>query len=202
MDIVLVAALDEGSVMGADGGIPWYLPEDLRHFKRTTMGHPLVMGRKTYETLPMALPGRHMIVITHQKDYQAPDAQVVTSLEEALRVARAQNTGAAMISGGATIYDQTLPFADRLILTVVHGNFEGDTFFPDFDSEDWKIDSQRHQPADERHAQAMTFVELVPTTDNPRVVRSRKGPGPLPEILRGGADLVEGKMPSGPGEEN
>lgn len=183
MEIILVAALDEASVIGADGELPWHLPEDLRHFKKTTMGHPLVMGRKTFETLPVALRGRHLIVVTHQKDYQAPGAQVVASLKEALEAARAYETGAAMVGGGATIFEQTLPDADRLILTVVHGEFEGDTFFPDFDSDEWRVEKVRHHGVDERHAQAMSFVELVPVTSKRRTVRGRGGPGALPAVL-------------------
>ena len=128
----IIAAVAENGVIGVDGDLPWRLPEDLKHFKRTTSGHPIIMGRKTYESIGRPLPRRHNIVLTRNPDYEAPGCTVVQSLEAALEVAWAEDDEVWVI-GGAGLYAAALPRATRLELTEVHRSVPGDTFFPEFD---------------------------------------------------------------------
>ena len=137
MKITLLAAMAENRVIGLGGALPWKLPEDLRRFKRRTDGHVIIMGRRTYESLNGPLPNRRTIVITHRRDYEAPGAALAHSLDEALDTARAWNEQEVFILGGAEIYSLALPLADRLELTVVHAEIEGDSFFPEFDMAAW-----------------------------------------------------------------
>ena len=129
-------------MIGRDNKLPWYLPNDLKYFKQVTFGKPVIMGRKTWESLKGPLPGRTNIVITRQPDYLADGAKVVASLDDA--VAMAENVAfiegqeEAVIMGGAEIYSLALPQADRLYLTEVHANVEGDTFFPEYDASEWQ----------------------------------------------------------------
>lgn len=135
----LIYARARSGVIGRDGRMPWHLPEDLAHFKRTTMGQPVIMGRKTWESLPAAfrpLPGRRNIVITRQADWQAAGAEVAHSLEQAL--ALCQNEAVAWIMGGAQIYRQALPLAQQVVVTEIDADFEGDAFAPELDAS-WRI---------------------------------------------------------------
>lgn len=182
--LVFVAALDEGRVIGREGDLPWRLPADLRHFKEVTLGHPLLMGRGTYESLGQPLPGRKNIVLTSQKEYEAPGCVVVSSIDEALSEAASAGADTLMVLGGESVFRQLLPRADAMILTVVHGRYEGDTYFPGFESDDWEVVSSRFRRADEKNEVDMTFVELRAKVDDPRRVDERSGPGPLPEILK------------------
>ncbi|MHB9879450.1 dihydrofolate reductase [Pacificimonas sp. ICDLI1SI03] len=147
--IVLLAALAENRVIGKDGGMPWHLPEDLKRFKRMTIGKPCIMGRKTFESMGGALPGRHNIVLTRQSGWQAERAHVVPNLAEAIAEAGLNPKARAetiFVIGGAEIYAQALPSATRLELTEVHATPEGDTFFPAFDREKWQeIARERHE---------------------------------------------------------
>lgn len=145
--ISLIAALDQNGVIGDDGEIPWRLPADLRYFKRVTMGKPLIMGRKTYESIGRPLPGRQNIVLTRQRDYRAPGCTVVHSIEEAL--AAAGDVEEVMVAGGGSVYRQLLPHADRLYLTFVETTAEGDTTFPSFDPEEWRLIFEEAYAADE-----------------------------------------------------
>jgi dihydrofolate reductase len=129
----VVAAVADNGVIGAAGGIPWRIPEDFAHFKRVTLGHTLVMGRATYDSIGRALPGRATIVLTRDPSWSAPDVSVARSLEEALALA----DGEVMVAGGAAVYAATLPIADALVLTEVRLSPEGDTFFPDWDRSAW-----------------------------------------------------------------
>ncbi|MFA0809880.1 dihydrofolate reductase [Microbulbifer epialgicus] len=137
ISIALIAAVARNGAIGKDNGLPWRLSGDLQFFKRTTMGKPVVMGRKTYESIGRPLPGRANIVITRNKDWQADGVEVVDSLEAALDLARerAAQTGAKelMVIGGAQIYRQALPLAARLYVTEVDTEVEGDAFFPEID---------------------------------------------------------------------
>ena len=140
-EFVLVAAVADNGVIGREGGMPWHLPEDLRHFKETTMGHPVVMGRRTYESIAAQLdgplPGRTSVVLT-RGDLDAPEKVVVArGVEEALDAA-SQVDEVAFVIGGATVYEQFLELADRMILTEIHDEFEGDTYFPEFDESEWR----------------------------------------------------------------
>jgi dihydrofolate reductase len=149
MIVSLVAAMGENRVIGALGSLPWHLPRDMRHFKTLTTGHPVVMGRKTFETLNVPLPNRHNVVITKDPTYVANGADVVDSLEAALAAVGGDDE--VFIAGGGEIYRLALPRADRIYLTVVHGRFEGDTSFPVLSMEHWQlVEDVRYEP-DERH---------------------------------------------------
>lgn len=159
--IGLVVAIAENRVIGRDNQLIWHLPEDLKHFKRLTLGHPMVMGRKTFEAIGKPLPGRTSIIVTHQKDYHAPEGVVVvTSVEEALQKGMAIDEQ-VMVVGGAEIYRQTLPYAEVVYLTLVHDSFDGDVFFPELDPETWEVTEQKEHPADERHAHPFTFFTFL-----------------------------------------
>jgi len=145
--ISLIAALDRNGVIGDAGRIPWRLPADLKNFKRVTMGKPLVMGRKTYESIGRPLPGRQNIVLTRQRHFEAPGCTVVHSLDEAL--AAAGEVAEVMVAGGGNVYRQFLPHADRLYLTFVETTAEGETTFPPFDPKAWRLIFEEAHPADD-----------------------------------------------------
>jgi dihydrofolate reductase len=134
MTITVLAAVGANLVIGRDGNMPWHLPEDLAHFKATTMGHTMVMGRKTYDTIGRALPGRRTIVITRQLGWHAPSVEVAHSLPEALALAGPADV---FVVGGSDVYRQAIPFADQMLLTEIDQSPEGDAFFPAFSTEDW-----------------------------------------------------------------
>jgi dihydrofolate reductase len=151
----LVAALARNGVIGRDNRLPWHLPADLRFFKQTTMGKPLLMGRRTWESIGRPLPGRPMIVLTHDRRYHAAGCTVVHSLAEALTAA-----GAApeiMVIGGAILFQQTLPLAKRLYLTQVEADVPGDTWFPDWNPAEWVLVWEETHPADEKHTWPFRF---------------------------------------------
>ena len=161
MRLSLLAALSENRVIGRAGELPWRLPDELKYVKRTTMGHCLVMGRKTYESIGRPLPGRTSIVITRNSDYTAhPEVLVVHDLDAALDAARERGESEVFVFGGEAVYAHALARADRLYLTRVHDHVEGDAFFPDFDESEWIVSWQEHHPADERHPLAFTFQIL------------------------------------------
>ena len=140
MTISLIAAVSRNGVIGADGGVPWHVPSDMRSFVTITMGKPLIMGRKTWESLKGALPGRTSIVVTGREDYEADGGVVVHSPEEALEAAMraAGERGEVMVAGGSSIYEAFLPAADRMYLSRVDADVEGDTRFPEVDWEEWQ----------------------------------------------------------------
>lgn len=150
----IVAAADNNAI-GKDNELLWHLPNDLRFFKRTTSGHAIIMGRKTYESVGKPLPNRRNLVVTRQKDYVLEGAEVVHSLEAAL--ARCMNEGEVFIVGGAEIYRQALPVTHRVYLTRVHAELPGDAYFPDLDERDWVLVSEEKHDPDERHAYGYTF---------------------------------------------
>lgn len=139
--VVLVAAVADNGVIGADGDIPWRIPEDMKHFREVTSGHPVVMGRLTYESIGRPLPNRANIVVTRTPGWSAEGVTVVASLEEALAAASGASgeggAGDVMVIGGAQIYEVAMPAADVQILTEVHQSPEGDTFYPAFDRSEW-----------------------------------------------------------------
>ena len=137
MKLTLIAAMARNHVIGSHGDIPWYLPADLKYFKKMTMGKPVIMGRKTFDSIGKPLPGRDIIVITRNPDaYKVEGVQVVDSIDAA--IAAAGDVPEIMIAGGAEIYQQTIARADHMYITRVDGVFEGDAFFPEFDPLDWK----------------------------------------------------------------
>jgi len=132
MSIILIAAVGANGVIGRDNDLPWRIREDLQHFKQLTLGHTLVMGRKTYDSIGRPLPGRRTVVVTRQPDWSADGVDVVHTLEEALK-----HDGDLYVAGGGEIYRQALPYADRLELTEVDQSPAGDVTFPAFDRSDW-----------------------------------------------------------------
>ncbi|SIS49591.1 dihydrofolate reductase [Thalassolituus maritimus] len=142
MKLSMIVAVAENGVIGRNNSLPWYLPNDLKYFKQTTMGKPVIMGRKTYESIGKPLPGRTNIVITRQADYQPEGVKVVNSVEAARELAESvcliDGQDEAMIMGGAEIYALALPHTDRLYLTEVHADVEGDAFFPEYDKSRWQ----------------------------------------------------------------
>lgn len=159
--ISFVVAIDKNRVIGANGRLPWRLPDDMRRFRELTMGKPVLMGRKTYESIPQRfrpLPGRHNIVLTRSRDYAAPGCTVVHTVEAG--VAAATGAEELMVIGGASLYTALLPRADRLYLTLVEAEVEGDTHFPPIRPSAWREVARKAHPADERHAYPFTFVVL------------------------------------------
>jgi dihydrofolate reductase len=140
--VALIVAQSDNRVIGQGGDLPWHLPEDLKFFKRTTLGKPIIMGRKTFQSIGKPLPERINIVVTRDRSFQAEGVVVVPSVEEALNVgtdlAHIGDTDEVMVIGGGEIYQATLPLADRIYLTQVHIEIEGDVFFPELDAEVWE----------------------------------------------------------------
>jgi dihydrofolate reductase len=160
MLISLIAALDEAGGIGKEGRLPWHLRADLQRFKRLTLGHPVIMGRKTYETIRRPLPGRTNLVITRQPDYQAQGCQVVHSLAEALAIAENASEPEAFVIGGGEIFAKAMPLADRLYLTYVQTRAGCDVFFPAFAGDDWKAVQTDIQSADEQNEFPSVFEVL------------------------------------------
>ncbi len=154
----LVVAAARNGVIGRDNGLPWRLPADLAHFKRVTLGHPILMGRRTWDSIGRPLPGRQNIVLTRDRSFRAAGATVVHSLAEAR--AAAADAGRLMVIGGAEIYRACLADADVLHLTEVDAELDGDARFPAWRREDWQEVSREAHPADERHAYPYSFVTL------------------------------------------
>jgi len=161
MTISLIAALAENRVIGKNNDLPWRLPDDMKFFMETTKGHYVIMGRKNYDSLLdkyKPLPNRTNIVVTRQKDLQAPGCVVVNSVEKGLEIARQNNEQEVFVIGGAEIYKIALPDADRLYLTEIQAQVEGDTYFPEFSKQEWKEVSRKSHPADARHPFSFDFV--------------------------------------------
>ena len=171
--IAMIAAMANNRIIGADNDMPWHLPADLKHFKSVTLGKPVIMGRKTYESIGKALPGRHNIVISMQTQYQLDDADVVHSVAEALHLAKetqfksAQPASEIMIIGGGKLYKAMLPAAQRLYLTFIDLNVAGDTEFPDYNLHaNWHQVSSQPHTADEKNPYNYTFVCLDRVSDS------------------------------------
>ncbi len=157
MTISLIVAVDENNGIGKNNQLPWHLPADLKHFKNLTTGHPIIMGRKTFESIGKALPNRRNIVISRQAGYTADGADVVSSLQDAFRLC--QPAEEVFIIGGAQIFEHSLVLADVIYLTVIHHQFEADTFFPQIDKKEWKeMESISHLP-DEKNKYSYTFIK-------------------------------------------
>jgi len=154
--IALIAALAENRVIGNHNALPWQLPADLKHFRELTIGHPVIMGRRNYESIGRALPDRANIVVTRRTDFRAPDCVVANSLENAFATCRSARD--VFVIGGADVYSQTIDRADRLFLTLVHAAVPGDTLFPEIDWSSWREVARERHEADSRHAHAFSFV--------------------------------------------
>ena len=147
MIISLIAAMSSNRVIGVNNTLPWKLSADLKRFKQLTMGHCLVMGRKTFESIGRPLPGRTTIVVTRQDNFKSDGVIVAHSIDEALHAASGEEV---FITGGADLYKQTINLANRIYLTVIEKEFQGDAFFPEFNPDDWKITFQeQHEPDDQ-----------------------------------------------------
>ena len=153
--ITLIVAVADTGVIGRDNTLPWHLPEDLKRFKRLTLGKPIVMGRKTFESIGKPLPGRQNIVVTRDPNYHRDGITVVQEAEAALRAAG--DAPEIMVIGGAELFRAFLPRAGRLHLTRVHGNIQGDVMWPALDDREWQVVEREEFGPDERHAHAMTF---------------------------------------------
>jgi dihydrofolate reductase len=156
--VSIIAAMAENRVIGRDNALPWRLPADLQHFKALTVGKPIVMGRKTWESLPGLLPERPHIVVTNNPAYRAIGCTVVNSLDAALDAAG--EVPEIMVVGGARIYEQALPLAQLIYLTQVHTEAEGDILFPALDLDLWHELEREHHPADENNPYPYTFLTL------------------------------------------
>lgn len=156
--IALIAAMGNDRVIGVDNRLPWHLPADLKHFKGLTLGKPVLMGRRTFESIGRPLPERRNIVVTRDADFRPEGVIVASSIDEAL--ARAAPASEIMVIGGASFYAQMLPRAQRLYLTLVHGNFEGDAYFPAWDARQWEQVERQDFPCDETGNPSYSFVTL------------------------------------------
>ena len=158
MIISIIVAMNEAGVIGKGGGLPWHLPADLTWFKSQTLGKPVLMGRKTFHSIEGPLPGRRNIVLSRQEGFVPNGCTVAKSVDDALK--EAGGAEELMVMGGAECYRAFLPLAKRLYLTVVHGEIEGDTAFPDYDRSEWREKFRQDRPADEANRFALTFLIL------------------------------------------
>jgi dihydrofolate reductase len=162
--VAVIVAVAQNRVIGIDNQLPWHLPNDLKHFKQLTLGKPILMGRKTFESIGKPLPGRTNIVLTREADFHAEGIHVAHSIEEALALARAQcavqGSDELMVIGGDRIYEQCLPLADRLYLTQVHAQVAGDAYFPDVDFSEWQEMAREDFPAQAPNQYDYSFVVL------------------------------------------
>jgi len=160
MIISLIVAVSENGVIGLDGRIPWHLPADLKLFKQLSMGHYLIVGRRTFESIGHPLPGRRMVVLSRQPNFFVEGCQTASSLEQALDMARADGETEAFIAGGAIIYAQGMARADRIYLSRVHAVLAGDTFFPSYDESAWQVVESQYYPVMPGQQYAFTFKVL------------------------------------------
>jgi dihydrofolate reductase len=165
MKISLIVAVSRNGVIGIDNQLPWHLPEDLKYFKSVTMGKPIIMGRKTFDSIGRPLPGRTNIVITRDSSWQVDGVEVARTLAQAMtlgQLACAQaDVDEAMVIGGEQIYRMTLPAADRLYLTEVQAEVEGDAFFPEFDTKDWHQVSEQLPEVTDTHPYRFIVLERI-----------------------------------------
>ena len=159
MNISLIVAMDNKGVIGVAGGLPWHLSADLQYFKKVTMGKPLIMGRKTHESIGRPLPGRHNIVLSRDINFDAQGCTVVSSLDAGLRIVA--DAEEIMIMGGASLYAQTLAIAKRIYITEVHTDVAGDIYFPAFDHTQWSEIQREKYYADKKNDFDFSFVVLT-----------------------------------------
>ncbi len=156
--VSLIAAVSENGVIGQNNQLPWSLSSDLRRFRQLTMGHHLIVGRRTFESIGRPLPGRFMVVLTRKVDYRPAGVKTADSLAQALALASEDEQ--PFIGGGSALFQQALPHVDRIYLTTVHATIEGDAFFPDIDANLWEVRSTERHPADTKNEYASTFEVL------------------------------------------
>ena len=158
MKVSIIVAASANNVIGKDNALPWHLPEDLRHFKKLTTGKPILMGRKTHESIGKPLPNRRNIVLSRDPAFEAPGCDVVVSVERALELVR--EVEELMVIGGSAVYEKLFPLAQRIYLTRIHSVVEGDTFFPPLDNSDWKLVEREDRPADGQREYSFSFLVL------------------------------------------
>lgn len=161
MIVSMIAALTKNNVIGKNNDLPWHLPDDMKYFMQTTKGHFVIMGRKNYQSIPekfRPLPNRTNIVITRQTNFEAPGCQVINSLDEAIAVCKKANPKEIFLIGGSSIYKEGLQFANKLYLTEIHAEIDGDVYFPQINKNDWKEKSRVPHSNDDRHQYAFDFV--------------------------------------------
>ncbi|HEU0177223.1 MAG TPA: dihydrofolate reductase [Blastocatellia bacterium] len=161
MIVSIIAAMDKKRGIGVDNKLPWRLSADLKRFRDLTMGHHIIVGRKTFESIGKPLPGRRMIVVTRDSAYKAEGCDVAYSVEDATRLARERGESEAFICGGAEIYAQSIAIVDRMYITFVDAEVRADTFFPEFEELEWNEQESFYQPADEKNQYPFTFKLLV-----------------------------------------
>jgi dihydrofolate reductase len=161
MIVSIIVAMDDNRGIGYQNRLPWRLPDDLKRFKRLTMGHHIIMGRKTFESIGKPLPGRTNIVVTYNPNYRPEGCLVAHSFEKALALARDRWEEEVFVIGGAELFDEALEIADRVYLTRVHAQVEADVIFPDFDESEWHVIISSFHPADEVNQFDSTFLHLV-----------------------------------------
>ncbi len=157
MTLSLIAAIANNNVIGKDNALLWNIPQDMKFFRATTSGHPVIMGRKTHLSIGRALPNRRNVVITRDTAFTSPDVEVVHSVQEALSLFK-DSMDEVFVIGGADIYTQTLPFADKLYITHIDANFDGDTFFPQIDTTIWKKIAETVVEKDEENMYPLRFT--------------------------------------------
>jgi dihydrofolate reductase len=157
----IIVAKAKNHVIGKNNQLLWHLPKDLQHFRRITMGHHVIMGRKTFASINKPLPGRKLIIMTHTPNYQVAGSTVVHDITSALAVAERDGETEVFIAGGGEIYRVSLALVDKIYLTEVWANLRGDTFFPMLNTNEWKEIGRVHHPIDAQHAYAYDFVELA-----------------------------------------
>lgn len=160
MIISLIVALDEQRGIGVDGHLPWHLSADLQRFKSLTMGHHLIMGRKTYESIGRPLPGRTTIIVSRNPSYQPEGCMVARSLETAIEFARFDQEDEVFVIGGGDLFDQAIDMADRIYLTQVHASLEADVYFPEYSPKEWQERESAYFEADEKNEYPSTFKIL------------------------------------------
>ncbi len=160
MKLSMIAAMGKDRVIGKDNDMPWHLPADLQHFKKTTLGSPIIMGRKTYDSIGRPLPGRLNIILSRNAKLEIEGCTVVNSLGDALALAAESNAAEVFITGGAHLYNKFLDEADRLYLTLIDESFEGDTYFPDYTQLSWSEVERENHLADDKNPHNYSFVTL------------------------------------------
>jgi len=165
MNLTLIAAMSENRVIGKDNDLIWHMPTDMKRFMQLTTGHHVIMGRNTFESMgKKLLPRRTNIVVTRQKNYEAKGCIVVHELEAA--ISKAEGDSQPFIIGGAKLYESALPYAHTIELTVIHHQFEGDTFFPEFNKSEWILQNEESHPADDKNPYPFTFKTYTKQSDS------------------------------------
>lgn len=166
MQLTIIVAMTPERVIGRQGELPWRLPADLARFKRLTMGHPLIMGRKTFESIGRPLPGRTSIVLSRDQSFETEGVLTAVCLDNAIELAaRSPGCDEAFVVGGGEVYEQALPRADRLLITLVKTHAEGDAWFPVISSDDWRLVQSETRPRDERNPNDLEFQTFLRKPD-------------------------------------